>query len=588
MDSQDEVGSRISSISVSEKSSISTNDTECGRLFETLLENIGGIGRYQKLLMAFAVLPSFFALSFIQSTWLFVTASPQQHWCRTGIELNFTKTEQHLLLPPEDTSCLAYDFNYSSILEQNLTASEYMDKWNTVKHNLTTTACRNGWNYDYENGQMGIAEEWDLVCEQSFLPTLAYTVSGVGGTLGILVGGFMADTYGRKKSYFVFFFILLSFGIAAAFSPNYTVFIVLITLQTVATNPLYSIPYTLGIELITPKFRATFSVLLTICFTAGRIGFTGVAYLLRNWRILVLVSTSPFCLFFLYWFCLPESPRWLFANRRHEEAKHLLKRIANVNRRHFDEHNEDLYRELTVHYDTARRVKKKETSWVDLLRGANTRRKLLLQMYLSCNVAVCYVGLNFYAPSLAEDPYLGFFLSSVIELPGSLLTEVIADRLGRRLTIISCLTLGCAACLGTAALPVGGDTYAMQFLTVFLLAKLFMTSAYTVQELMIYEAFPTEVRTKGVAVTTIVSYIISSFGPLITHFRGTSLALPMLIFGGLTVGGIVCVFFLPETLNCPLPETIEESEKFGKNLRWKDMWRFLPVTKKIKITSVLK
>ena len=51
----------------------------------------------------------------------------------------------------------------------------------------------------------------------------------------------------------------------------------------------------------------------------------------------------------------------------------------------------------------------------------------------------------------------------------------------------------------------------------------------------------------------------------ITYFQGKIKSwLPPLIFGsGLLFSAFLC-FFLPETMNCELPETIEDSENFGK------------------------
>jgi len=40
--------------------------------------------------------------------------------------------------------------------------------------------------------------------------------------------------------------------------------------------------------------------------------------------------------------------------------------------------------------------------------------------------------------------------------------------------------------------------------------------------------------------------------------------LPGLLFGGLAIGSGLLTFFLPETLNRPLPQTIEDIENWSK------------------------
>ena len=41
-------------------------------------------------------------------------------------------------------------------------------------------------------------------------------------------------------------------------------------------------------------------------------------------------------------------------------------------------------------------------------------------------------------------------------------------------------------------------------------------------------------------------------------------ALPLLIFGGLSVGAGLLMLFLPETSNRVLPDTVEEAKNFGR------------------------
>ena len=42
------------------------------------------------------------------------------------------------------------------------------------------------------------------------------------------------------------------------------------------------------------------------------------------------------------------------------------------------------------------------------------------------------------------------------------------------------------------------------------------------------------------------------------------IALPLVIFGGLSVGAGLLVLFLPETTNKVLPDTVEDAKNFGR------------------------
>lgn len=57
----------------------------------------------------------------------------------------------------------------------------------------------------------------------------------------------------------------------------------------------------------------------------------GVTYLVRDWVQMCLYTSVPFLLFFLYILVMPESPRWLLAKGKLEEALNTLEIMARVN-----------------------------------------------------------------------------------------------------------------------------------------------------------------------------------------------------------------------------------------------------------------
>ena len=85
---------------------------------------------------------------------------------------------------------------------------------------------------------------------------------------------------------------------------------------------------------------------LIIGWNSGSLVMTSLAYWLRSWwklQISFAVLSLPLMLFY---FLVPESPRWLFGKGRSKEAKTILLKIAQVNKtdisltnfhEHFDE-----------------------------------------------------------------------------------------------------------------------------------------------------------------------------------------------------------------------------------------------------------
>lgn len=66
-------------------------------------------------------------------------------------------------------------------------------------------------------------------------------------------------------------------------------------------------------------------------------GLAVVTTLVRDWFILSLVTSVPFLLYFFYIFIMPESPRWLLAKGKLEDALKVLETMARVNGKEFPE-----------------------------------------------------------------------------------------------------------------------------------------------------------------------------------------------------------------------------------------------------------
>lgn len=88
--------------------------------------------------------------------------------------------------------------------------------------------------------------------------------------------------------------------------------------------------YVLLIELSGKSFRSYSTGLNETAHILGYIVLPLVAYFVRDWRRLQLVTSVPWLLVIVcYWF-LPESPRWLITVGKKDEAISLLMKIAKT------------------------------------------------------------------------------------------------------------------------------------------------------------------------------------------------------------------------------------------------------------------
>lgn len=81
-------------------------------------------------------------------------------------------------------------------------------------------------------------------------------------------------------------------------------------------------------ELVGPGHRTLVTILVNIAYSLALVLLSFVVWAVRDWRTLALVTTLPFVGLFSFWWVLPESPRWLLAQGKFDEAEEILKKMA--------------------------------------------------------------------------------------------------------------------------------------------------------------------------------------------------------------------------------------------------------------------
>lgn len=124
----------------------------------------------------------------------------------------------------------------------------------------------------------------------------------------------------------------------------------------------YQIPFIIALELVGPNYRSFVTVMTCTFYTFGLMILAAITYFVQDWRQLTLVTSVPFLLYFLYACVMPESPRWLLAEDRLEEALKVLETMARVNRKQIPED----FREKLQHRVQRNRTKTKRTDRVGM------------------------------------------------------------------------------------------------------------------------------------------------------------------------------------------------------------------------------
>lgn len=126
---------------------------------------------------------------------------------------------------------------------------------------------------------------------------------------------------------------------------------------------------------------------------------TLLAFLVPEWRKIILIGIMPAVLFLGYWPVLPESVRWLLLKRNEEKAQNIINRIARINKTE-EPINLENYKEPTQggrHEEDRLLEAFKSPAFV--LRGLNI-------CYCWLVVSMTYYGLSMNSASLAGGVYL--------------------------------------------------------------------------------------------------------------------------------------------------------------------------------------
>ena len=168
------------------------------------------------------------------------------------------------------------------------------------------------------------------------------------------IAGLLSDLkFGRRRTLLVLIILHVIFSFLTAFATSYEMFIGMrlfvggtihaawssvfaIAIETthepkrIFTGGILNIGIYLFIKSLTFYLFPWF-ILGLLGWNIGSIGMTLIAYLLRSWRNIQLTFASIAITLILYFFYIPESPRWYLETNKIREARHELECIAKIN-----------------------------------------------------------------------------------------------------------------------------------------------------------------------------------------------------------------------------------------------------------------
>ncbi|XP_025163436.1 carcinine transporter isoform X3 [Harpegnathos saltator] len=473
--------------------------------------------------------------------------------------------------------------------------TRYDVDWTTENHSVVTTypsapnaswsivPCDHGWEYETSEVISSIVIDFDLVCGRAIYPTIGLVALNTGGPIGVYLFGTLNDRIGRRLSFFTCLATLITGGFLTSISNNFWTWAATRVIVGLTIPAIYQIPFIISLELVGPNYRSFVTVMTCTFYTMGLCMLAGVTYLIRDWRSLAVTTSAPFLIYFLYWWFLPESPRWLLAKGRLGEANDILETLARVNGKELPlSFTQKLRQRMTMSRSKSEEERLRAGPGVlSLFRTPNMRLKTcLITLNWFANNMV-YVGLSYYGPALGNEEHLSFLFSSLAEIPSYMACWVVMDRWGRRWPLCLCMVVAGVSCIATVLLS---SDAVLETLILFLVSK----SAISASFLIIYpfagELYPTQLRGIAIGFSAYISGLGLIIIPFVTYLGKDNLVLPLVILGMVSVIGGLSGLRLPETLHHRLPQTVEEGELFGKDWTCADCIRCIP-TKPSSIAS---
>lgn len=521
--------------------------------FDSILEEINGFGPFQIFILILLytpliVLPCNFLLI------IFIAAEPPHHCDISALDYgevweNLTQDQKLIISIPrqEDGSFKSCEM-FAEPQFQLLTNS-------SDSASIPTIQCMSGWVYDNSTFTSTLATELNLVCDRKSLTKTIGTIFFFGVMLGAITFGYLCDKYGRKNSLLVSYTMAFVFGFSSAFANSYILFAVLRFLTGVGLSGISITAAVLNIEWVDTVHRSLIGVMGSLSWSVGNMLLAGFAFLVTDWRSLVLTVTAPLGFAVMTWWWLPESARWLLANGKVERAQFYLDKCASFNKK------PKLSNKMKLEALSSVEIQEKQDknyTYLDLFKTPKLRLLSLKAAVVWFGVALTYYGISFNISGFGLNMYLTHFIFAAIEVPAKLVVFFFINTIGRRKCQAGTLLLTGTCVVINIFLP--KSLWNLRS-AVAIIGKGLSEASFTTIIFYTTELFPTVIRQNSMGYVNFISRLGISVAPLILLLEDVWILLPQVIISCMAITSGLVALMLPETRNMRLPEIINDIEK---------------------------
>lgn len=420
------------------------------------------------------------------------------------------------------------------------------------------------WVFDDTIFSSTAVEDFSMVCENSWRGGAAQTACMGGMLIGSLICGAVSDKVGRKPALLLSLAPLLLGGCLPLSFPSTPSYYWLLLLARAISGfgavGAFILSLCLALEYVGARYRVVLGIAIQVPFTLGGllVGFVSWAGV-RDWKMLMFCLSIPNLFILFYWFILPESPRWLLAQKDQEEYEKVIATAARINRKPLPKNIESplIRKQIMI------RVEEK-TSPVDIFSSMILMKRFLVLIFNWMIVFLCYFGITMSSASFSDDLYLNYTLVFLVDLPSQLFCLLCLEKCGRKVLYGGSQLMAGVTFLAAVSTSILEQEVVQVILT--LCGKFGVSSALAVMFVYTAELFPTNMRNTALGTCSLFARIGGMLAPQVVSLGSLYFtSLPLVIMGVLSLlGGVLILALLPETLGKPLPETVADALNLEK------------------------
>lgn len=340
-----------------------------------------------------------------------------------------------------------------------------------------------------------------------------------------------------------------------------------------STAGILSTCFVYNMEWVTARYRVYLNCITSFTNAIGA-ALIGLAawYFENDFVAFKLILAIPGFAVFLLYFILGESPRWLLARHKYTQAIQSIQHAGRINGRPPQSKTIELIESHALHRSiesTAQIASNVEQQEPVTIRNMLKSKVLAFRLFILSIVWLfslfAYYGVILGSVRIHDNKYLSYIIVGLAEFPAGILSILMLDRIGRRMTIgIPLLVYGLALATST---QLANEQTAL--LVLFTVSKAAIGTALIALCTYTTELWPTAVRNTAFNICSMagrVGSIIASLSVLLLQYY---VHLPNILYCSVALISAVLLFvFLPETVNCKkLPDTIEESIAIGRKTK---------------------